>query len=294
VRVVIRTALATAILLGAIQSPLATSDSATAVAPAAAGKCTNVGAKRLIGGVRHVCVLVGKNRMWIPDGGATTTLPPNTTTTSTTTTSTTTTTVPTPDKIRFGSDLTGMKLQGINLAGKDLSTLRAPHADFSGADFSGAFVMSVNFASAVLKGANLSRAEGGWLYLNGANLEGANLSNAILHSSNFDAHGFNQIIRVNLRDTNLTGATLRYSTFESADLTRAVARNANFTSANFQKAILQKADLTNAEFRSADLSEADFTGATVGSDWRNYFQGARFSQTTWVDGKVYSAMPATP
>lgn len=135
VRVVIRSALATAILLGAIQSPLATLDSATLAAPAAAGKCTNVGAKRLIGGVRHICVLVGKNRTWIPDGATTTTAATTTSTIAVTSTSstTTTTTVPTADKIRPGNDLTSMKLPGINLAGKDISTLRAPHADLTGA-----------------------------------------------------------------------------------------------------------------------------------------------------------------
>jgi hypothetical protein len=42
------------------------------------------------------------------------------------------------------------------------------------------------------------------------------------------------------------------------------------------------------------LAGADFTGATVGSDWRNYFQRVTFYQTTWVDGKVYSAVPTTP
>jgi uncharacterized protein YjbI with pentapeptide repeats len=44
-----------------------------------------------------------------------------------------------------------MNLRGINLSGKDLSTVRAPFADLTDANLSGAFVMSLNLASATLQ-----------------------------------------------------------------------------------------------------------------------------------------------
>jgi len=258
-----------------------------------AKKCTSVGTTRVISGTRHVCVVLGKNRVWIAQSGAAAATA-TTASTSTSTTTTTTTTVPTADQIRPGNDLTRMNLRGINLSGKDLSTVRAPFADLTGANLSGAFVMSLNLASATLKNANLSRSSGGWLYLNGANLEGANLSGAILPYSNFDAHVLNDTVRVNLRSANLAGAGLRGSTFENADFTGANARGADLSSANFQKAILRNANFTDANFRGADLGEADLTGSTLGSDWRTRFEGATFRQTTWVDGTVWSTTPTGP
>lgn len=260
----------------------------------AAKKCTSVGTTRVISGTRHICVVLGKNRVWIAQSGAAATTTTTTSTSTSTTTTTTTTTVPTADQIRPGNDLTRMNLRGINLSGKDLSTVRAPFADLTDANLSGAFVMSLNLASATLKNANLSRSRGGWLYLNGANLEGANLSGASLPYSNFDAHVLNDIVRVNLRSANLAGAELRGSTFENADFTGANARGADLSSANFQKAILRNSNFTDANFRGADLGGADLTGSTLGSDWRTRFEGAMFRQTTWVDGTVWSTTPTGP
>lgn len=60
---------------------------------ATAGKCARVGAVRTIGGLAHVCIRVGKQRIWIPRS-----TPATTTTTvggkGTTTTTVTTTTIP--------------------------------------------------------------------------------------------------------------------------------------------------------------------------------------------------------
>lgn len=52
---------------------------------AAAGTCSRVGAVRTIGGAAHVCVLVGKKRIWVPKTSSrttTTTAKPTTTTTT--------------------------------------------------------------------------------------------------------------------------------------------------------------------------------------------------------------------
>ncbi|NDF69448.1 MAG: pentapeptide repeat-containing protein [Actinobacteria bacterium] len=270
-------------LTSAVVSTFAIAASAGALTSAT--PCKTIGATRVINGTPHECVRVGNKRQWQVRAGATTT---------TTTTTSTTTTVPRADQIRPGSDLTRQNLRGINLAGRDLSTARAPYADFTNANLSGAFLMSFNLASATLKGANLSGATGGWLYFNGANLEGANLSKANLRYSNFDAHVDNDTIRVNLRNANLTEAILAGSTFENADLTGASARNADLSSTNMQKAILRNADLTSASFRRADLHDADFTGATLGSNWRSQFEGAQFGKTIWVDGTEWSSMPTRP
>lgn len=56
---------------------------------AATGQCARVGAVRTIGGAAHVCVLVGKKRIWVPKSSSRTT----TTTTTPISRSTTTTTV---------------------------------------------------------------------------------------------------------------------------------------------------------------------------------------------------------
>ncbi|MGA1143375.1 MAG: pentapeptide repeat-containing protein [Ilumatobacteraceae bacterium] len=92
----------------------------------------------------------------------------------------------------------------------------------------------------------------------------------------------------------MTSATLRGSTFENARLDRTSARGANFEDSNFVNASIQNADLSGANFQGSDLSNTNFSGSTLGSDWRLQFRGARFENTTWVDGKVYSATPDSP
>lgn len=248
-------------------------------AHATSATCRVIGVARLENGSLRICSQVGNKRVWQ---------------------SATSQTSGSRSKIRAaqvypGSDLTKQNLRGINLEGRDISTARMPFADLTGANLSGAFVMSLNFASANLSKANLSRMYGGWLFFNGANLEGANLSNAYLPSSNFDAYvAENGMVRVNLQGTNLDSATFRGSTFEKADLNRASAKGANFQDSLFVDANLRDANLTGASFRGAMLINANFSGSTLGSDWKSLFREARFENTTWVDGKIYSVMPDTP
>jgi uncharacterized protein YjbI with pentapeptide repeats len=109
-----------------------------------------------------------------------------------------------------------------------------------------------------------------------------------------------------LRDADLTGATLRDSTFNRADLSGANltgidGRRARFVSTNMRGTVLDEAQLARAEFTNADLSgaslrkadltmarmfranlrEADFTGARIsGLDLHN----AQLGGATWVDG----------
>lgn len=244
-----------------------------------AGSCRAIGVTRIESGSLRICSQVGNRRIWqsaaSPNAGSNSRIR--------------------AAQVFPGSDLTRQNLRGINLAGRDISTARMPFADLTGANLSGAFVMSVNFASANLTKANLSRMYGGWLFFNGATLEGADLSGAYLPSSNFDAYvAENGMVRVNLQATNLDSAMFRSSTFENADLNRASARGANFQDSLFVGSNIRGANLTGASFVGATLSQANFSGSTLGSDWKTLFRGARFENTTWVDGRVYSTMPDAP
>jgi len=243
--------------------------------------CSRTGATRTSSNQRQVCVLVAGKRYWVNDprfvSSPSSTMSP-----------------PSAQQIRPGGELSNSDLRGLNLAGRDLSTARAARSNLEGVNLAGAFIMSLNFASSNLRRADLSQTNGGWVYFNGANLEGATLTGARLRASNFDAYVDNMTIRVNLRDARLDSADLSWSTFENADLTGAYARNASFVGANFQQSKVLRADLSNADFQGADLSGADFTGSTLSANWRNSFSGARFSNTTWIDGSVWSSMPTTP
>jgi uncharacterized protein YjbI with pentapeptide repeats len=114
-----------------------------------------------------------------------------------------------------------------------------------------------------------------------------------------------------LRDVDLTGATLRDASFKRSDLTGATlidadARRAKFISTNlhevqFDNANLVQADFTNANLTGASLKNADLTWARLfranlsGAD----LTGARldetdllkaeFSGATWVDGTTICA-----
>jgi uncharacterized protein YjbI with pentapeptide repeats len=241
--------------------------------------CRAIGVLRLENGTLQICAQVGNKRFWQ----------------SATSHSTSGKSRIRASEVFPGSDLTRQNLRGINLEGRDISTARMPFADLTDAKLAGAFVMSLNFASANLTNSDLSRTYGGWLFFNGANLAGANLSNSYLPYSNFDAYVVeNTMIRVNLRGANLDSATLRGSTFENADFDRASAKGANFQDSLFIGTSLRDANLTGANFVGATLSNANFTGSKLGDDWRTLFRGARFENTTWVDGKVYSAFPGAP
>jgi len=245
----------------------------------ASATCSRTGITRSSAGNREVCVLIAGRRYWVTDPRFSTTASPS---------------VSVVARIRPGGELSNLDLRGIDLTGRDLSTARISRANLQGVRLSSAFIMSVNFASANLAQADLSGTNGGWVYFNGANLEGANLTGARLRGSNFDAYVDNFTIRVNLRGARLDMADLSWSTFENADFTGASARGATFSGANFQQARVLGADLAGANFQGADLSDANFTGSKVGPDWRSSFSGARFENTTWVDGSVWSSVPSSP
>jgi uncharacterized protein YjbI with pentapeptide repeats len=115
----------------------------------------------------------------------------------------------------------------------------------------------------------------------------------------------------NLRDVDLSGATLRDASFKradlsGADLSGADARDSMFvsavlhgtrfddaslvradlTKAELQGASLRNADLTRARMFRANLSSADLTGARLdGADLLK----ADFSEAVWIDGVTVCA-----
>ena len=109
-------------------------------------------------------------------------------------------------------------------------------------------------------------------------LEGLDLSGATIRDSSFK--------RADLSDTVLTDADARRAKFVSAIMKDVVLDEANLvkadlTKANLTGASLKGADLTQARLFRADLSGADLTDARLnGTDMlQTTFDGA-----TWIDG----------
>jgi hypothetical protein len=90
--------------------------------PAATGQCARVGAVRTIGGAAHVCVLVGKKRIWVPKTSSRTTTTTTLSTTTTTTRSTTTTTV--------APSVTGLPRSAVDRPGANTADIKFIYVTF--------------------------------------------------------------------------------------------------------------------------------------------------------------------
>jgi hypothetical protein len=117
----------------------------------------------------------------------------------------------------------------------------------------------------------------------GQDLRDVDLSGATLRDSSFK--------RTDLSGANLTGADARRAKFVSAVLHETTFDGANLvradlTKAELQGASLRNADLTSARMFRADLSGADLTGARLdGTDLLR----ADLSEAVWVDGVTICA-----
>lgn len=114
-----------------------------------------------------------------------------------------------------------------------------------------------------------------------------------------------------LTDVDLTGASLRDSSFKRADLSTSILAGVDARRAKFVTSVMQNVVLDDANLARADLTKADLTGASLkGVDltWARMFRadltgadltGARLDNTdllqavldgaTWVDGKTVCA-----
>lgn len=148
------------------------------------------------------------------------------------------------DQDMSGLNLSGIRLDKINLQGAILSGVNFKNTDLSGA---------------ILEEANLEKAD-----LSTANLSGANIKDADLTEA--------KLIGADLTEALLEGALFEKTEMHRAILDRVKAENAIFSESNltetlFRNSILHAADFSNcildrANFQAADLSEACVEGAT--------------------------------
>ncbi|QSQ27460.1 pentapeptide repeat-containing protein [Pyxidicoccus parkwayensis] len=117
-----------------------------------------------------------------------------------------------------GSSEFSVLLQGIDLAGRDLSGYELLELDFtegrfSGVDFSKVYLGGANFRHADVSKANFSGGSCTQTIFTGANLRGARFENAELMVTCFDG--------ADLRDVDFSKAKLHWTDFSGADLTGA-------------------------------------------------------------------------
>ncbi|MER6825987.1 pentapeptide repeat-containing protein [Streptosporangium sp. NPDC000563] len=180
------------------------------------------------------------------------------------------------------ADLTGAKLNGVELIQKDLT----------GAILRGASLRQANLTQATLKyadlrGANLTEADLGQMHADHADLRKAILVDAEAGQAEFphaDLTGAKltraELTQVNFTNAKLVDADLEESTpgqlkARKADFTRAKLREAKMSQANLRNATFKDADVREVEFTQAELDGADFTGALV--------EAASFIQADDVD-----------
>ncbi|GII82640.1 hypothetical protein Ssi03_06300 [Sphaerisporangium siamense] len=164
-------------------------------------------------------------------------------------------------------DLTGALLKNASLKEADLTQARLEYADLTGADLSDADLGQMHAKQATFRGAVMTDAEAGQAEFPHADLTGAIMARAELTQAEFtDA---------TLIDADLNEATLGQVQARNADFTRAKMREVKLGQAKLQFAVFKGANLTEAEFTQAELRGADLHGATV--------QGASFIQADDVN-----------
>lgn len=187
-------------------------------------------------------------------------------------------------------DLAEQNLSGLLMANADLAQANLNAADLEGADLTNsslaaAQLREARLENAVLTNANLRDADLTGAYFRGANLAGADLTHARglsgAYLSNFGQPGQAfDLSGAKLRETFLDNADLFFSNLSKADLTGARLSNANLTGANLSGAKLNgawlsEADVTGVDFRDADLTGAHMSGVT---GWKHLCYN---SATTW-------------
>jgi len=161
---------------------------------------------------------------------------------------------------KYGRDLRGIRLSGVNLSKADLRNARLEGADLCGSIFneaklSGAILQAANLQSAKLKGATLFGAN-----LARANFMDACLENAIFHDT--------YIGDAQLNGANLSGAQFAGTALIRTDLSRAKLIGANLRGIEFQNVILREASFRDADLQDAKLEKVEefFAGQLGGAN----------------------------
>ncbi|MFO0616287.1 MAG: pentapeptide repeat-containing protein [Polyangiaceae bacterium] len=153
----------------------------------------------------------------------------------------------------------GQTLEGIALAGADLSAIDFRERSLARAILTGARLEAAVLARCNLTGALLDESDLTDANLTGAILTRADATRATLVSAKLDRA---QIADALFEDANASGAS-----FRGATGMRALFKGCSLNDATFTAASLDRAD-----FSAAELDRTDFTGATV---LRGRFEGAR-------------------
>jgi len=190
------------------------------------------------------------------------------------------------------ADFSGAQLDGIDLAGIDLSAAvfrgaslksakldgaRLVHADFSdasleNASLSGANLLLTDFTGADLRMANLSRASAASDQDLGQMRRGPRFKDADLQEANFNQTYcyISDFSGANLSHAQLCNAVLERANLSDNDLSNLDLSGSNLSSANLQgsnldKANLQNAILVNTNLKASSLSHADISSANLQS-----------------------------
>lgn len=135
-----------------------------------------------------------------------------------------------------GRDGTRALLDGVSLAGVNLSSAKLDYANLADTNLEGAICTGASFTSAVLVNAKLD----------GADLAGANLEFADCNGASFK------------------NASLAHANLRGADLSQIDMRNALLTATNLREALLMDADLSHVKgLLGEQLSMADVTGSVL-------------------------------
>lgn len=150
--------------------------------------------------------------------------------------------------------------------------------DLAGTDLSGRSIRSARFDDCDLSRVRLLEAELNYAVFNLCNCEAAVFSQADLRNSSF--------FKAQIRDADFRGASL-----QSASLEQCRAENASFVSAEMGECFLAMADLSGADLTGADLTGADLTAAKlIGANLAlTDFSGAFLDDTDLTDSNWWRA-----
>ena len=164
-----------------------------------------------------------------------------------------------PDSLRC-TDLTGAKLDGVELLQKDMTGAIFRDASLKGANLRQATVKYADFRKA-----DLTEADLGQMYADYADFRGALMYDVDGVQAKFpraDLSGA-KMARGMFGQATFTLAKLVKADLSNASLVQAGARKADFSGALMHEAKLGMSDLPNAVFDGADLREADFSSADL-------------------------------